>query len=244
MTSPNDKTRFPAATVPTTGIQCVDTLIAIRRRPSNSRSNISTNSTSTRTSRASTSSNHADYTSPSAPVVITITPTPSSSSSTTTPTAAPAPSTPAEPIYITWGSLGAGDVGATGIPVPLVWLQFFGLVDWFLAALRLWDQGLIDAVAAAEDSGGRARRADAYADEANAAAAAVEEIARSNPAATPHAQIARASARVARIAADEGDEKQAKLSADRAVEVAVLAAAMPLAAPPPSMSPSSRRTSS
>ncbi|KAK8108556.1 hypothetical protein PG984_014357 [Apiospora sp. TS-2023a] len=60
-----------------------------------------------------------------------------------------------------------------------------------------------------------------------AATTAVKQIARQNLAATPHAQIDRASARVARIAADDGDDKQAEISADRAVEIAVLAAALP-----------------
>ncbi|KAK8057195.1 hypothetical protein PG996_011132 [Apiospora saccharicola] len=140
---------------------------------------------------------------------ITITPTPSSAapSSTTIANDANSNSTntnikadQASPVRAYNGrieSLGAGDVGATGIPVPLTWLQFFGLVDWFLAwlkrillaskktrafasALRLWDQALIDAIAAA------------------------------NPDAAPLAAVARAAATLARAAVPDGDLELAK----------------------------------
>ncbi|KAK7978668.1 hypothetical protein PG988_006158 [Apiospora saccharicola] len=71
-------------------------------------------------------------------------------------------------------------------------------------------------------------RANHYADEAETAASAVEQIARANFEVIPHATITQASARVARIAAGEGDDKQAKISAGRALEVSAT-----LRLPPP-----------
>ena len=89
-----------------------------------------------------------------------------------------------EPVTITWDQLSAGD---TGIPVWVLWLQVFSLVDWALgwswrlfpssrwtpaaaAWLQLWDLSILEAAAAANAQG--------FADQAEAAA---ELVAASNP---------------------------------------------------------------
>ncbi|KAK8109158.1 hypothetical protein PG984_014959 [Apiospora sp. TS-2023a] len=141
------------------------------------------------------------------------------------------PPTSSSPIPITWGELGLGAKGATGIPVWVSWLQVFGLIDWALGWLRrvflatklgrrfagwtlLWDHAVLEAAAAAAaDPASRVRCAEAFAASARSAADAANMVVVACPAAAPFAAVAAAASDLAAAAATTGDVEVAKTAA-------------------------------
>ncbi|KAK8109157.1 hypothetical protein PG984_014958 [Apiospora sp. TS-2023a] len=149
--------------------------------------------------------------SPSPPTPTTdAAPSSSSTTTTTTPTPAPAPNTPAA------ATLARAAVPGGDLELAKQALQMFGLIDWTLGWTRqladwlmLWGHSVLEATAAA-------------AAELAAVPLAATRITVTN--ASQH----QPSYFHPRRRAEDGDEKQAKISADRAVEIAVLAAALPM----------------